>query len=337
MDTGVRISIIAAVAANSVIGKSGDIPWRLRADLRRFAELTREHTVVVGRKTHETILRRLGHPLHDRRTIILTRRDNYPTPAGCEVATSWKEALERLHGEREAFVIGGAEIYRLALPYVTRMYLTQVHMHYEGDVFFPPYDPLEWWADETAQYHPADAENECGYTFTVLGRRGVPCSPKDCEVSGFVVLDHAREADQRAVMERIAKEAVCPFCPEKRRQGEMLEPVWRGQHWVVVPNRWPYKFTTLHLMAISERHVRSPHELTAEEWMELHELVSWVITTHGLTSGAIGIRFGDPKLNGSTVDHLHIHFVAADPDTTKPGYERVRFAMGPKPAKSSLD
>lgn len=332
MDTGVRLSIVAAVAENRVIGRGEEIPWRLRADLRRFADLTRGHTVIVGRKTYEAILRRLGHPLRDRRTIVLTRRDSYPAPVGCEVATSWKDALARLSDEQEVFVIGGAEIYRLALPRVTRMYLTQVHMRCEGDVFFPSYDPLEWWADENSEYHPADAENECGYTFTVLGRRA-----EDRGGDGFVVLDHARASDQRDVMERIAEEkGVCPFCPAHRKAGEVLDPIWRGQHWVVVPNRWPYKFATLHLMAISERHVRSPHELTPEEWTELHGLISWVITAHGLTSGAIGIRFGDPKLNGGTVYHLHVHFIVADPDTTKSGYERVRFAMGPKPAKSSL-
>lgn len=161
------LSIIAAVSDNNVIGRGGDLPWRLRADLRRFKALTTGHTVIVGRKTHESIVRRLGRPLPDRRTIVLSR-----TPGraeGCEVVTSWDEALERVRGEDEGFVIGGAEIYRLALPHADRIYLTRVHVDVRGDAFFPPFDRRAWQVVRQER-HPRNADNQFDVMFEDLVR-----------------------------------------------------------------------------------------------------------------------------------------------------------------------
>lgn len=164
-----KLSIIAAVSENSVIGRSGDLPWRLKSDLRRLRELTRGHAVIVGRKTHESILRRLGKPLPDRRTIVLSRSPNYAAP-GCEVVNSWDEALKRFKDEDEVFVFGGEEIYQLALPHADRIYLTRVHAEIPGDAFFPPFDRDEWKVINQER-HPSDEENEFAYTFEVLVRR----------------------------------------------------------------------------------------------------------------------------------------------------------------------
>ena len=336
MDSGVKIAIIAAVAENGVIGRNGDVPWRLKSDLQRFKRLTYGKTVIVGRKTHESILRRLGHPLEGRRMIILTRQPNYSAPAGCEVVASWEEALTRARGTGEVFVIGGAEVYRIAKPYAAAVYLTEVHAWPNGDAYFhfpEYYDTSVLWREVIVERYPRDAENEYDHTFKVLQRRAQTSTAThgDPPPATYVHLEHARHDDQRVIMQRIAEEGICPFCPENRKTSEVLEPLWQGKHWVLVPNRWPYRFTTLHLLAVPERHMWMLSELTTEEWSELHTLIAWTEAKYHIDGGSIGIRFGNPALTGATVEHLHVHLIVADPDATKPGYERVRFPMGPKP------
>ncbi len=319
MDAGVKVSIIAAVAENGVIGRSGDLPWRLKSDLQRFKRLTHGKTVIVGRKTHESILRRLGHPLEGRRTIVVTRDRSYASE--CEVVHSFTEALERAKNDGEVFVIGGAELYRAALPLASRLYLTTVEARPEGDTHFPPCDMEEWPVSDRVHV-PADDGNDHASTFCTRERRWM---------QGPMNLEHARHPDQRTVMEELAGKGLCNFCPENRSEGDVLGSVWQGRHWVLVPNRWPYEFTALHLLAIPERHVIFPNELTREEWEEFRELLDWAIQEYKLEAGSLGMRFGVMRLTGATVEHLHVHLIVADPDVTKPGYERVRFPMGPKP------
>jgi dihydrofolate reductase len=165
------VSIIVAVSDNGVIGRGGELPWRQRADLRRFKELTAGHTVVMGRKTYESILVRNGRPLPDRRNIVLTRQSDFEA-LGCEIAGSWQEVKRLTEDEDEIFVIGGAEIYRLAAPHANRLYLTRIHTEIDGDAltFFPR--ELRWdrsWSNLPGR-HPADAENEHEYTFNVYER-----------------------------------------------------------------------------------------------------------------------------------------------------------------------
>lgn len=163
-----RVSLVVAVAENGVIGRGDDLPWQLRADLRRFRELTIGHAVIVGRKTQESIMRRLGRPLPERRTIVLTRQADYRLPE-CETVHSLNEALEKVGGEDEVFVIGGAEVYPEALPRASRIYLTRVHATPEGDAFFPPVDLAEWRVT-TLGRHPQDAQNSYACTFELLER-----------------------------------------------------------------------------------------------------------------------------------------------------------------------
>lgn len=172
-----HLAIVAAVADNGVIGRAGDLPWRLRTDLRRLRALTVGHTVILGRRTHEAILRRLGRPLPERRTIVLTRRADYPAE-GVEVVHSWEEALARAADAGEVFVFGGAEVFAVALPHAHRFYLTRVHAAPEGDATFPAWDPGAWrvvWAE----HHPRDAENEYDATYLVLERARGPASPPE--------------------------------------------------------------------------------------------------------------------------------------------------------------
>ncbi|MBI4279215.1 MAG: dihydrofolate reductase [Armatimonadetes bacterium] len=170
-----RVSLVVAVAENGVIGRGGDLPWRLRADLRRFRDLTTGHVVVMGRRTHESILRRVGRPLPKRRSIVMTRTPGYRAE-GCLVVSSWEEAMAAARGEDEVFVIGGAEVFRLALPHASRIYLTRVHADVPGDTFFAEIDPARWRVLQSER-RAGDADNEFDCTFQILAREVVGDSP----------------------------------------------------------------------------------------------------------------------------------------------------------------
>ncbi len=326
MDTGLTLSIVVAVSENGVIGSAGGIPWKLSDDLRHFAALTRGRTVIVGRTTQDDIIRRLGHPLTDRRTIVLTRQQLLY--AGCDVAHSWEEALALAQNDGEVFVIGGEQVYRLALPVANRIYLTRVHASFGGDAFFPVLNPEEW-NDQIVDRHDADVRNDCPFSFVYLRRRASAGAPGP--IQSYVVLANARHEEQARVMEDLERRGVCPFCEEERATSADLLPVVKeGQCWEVRPNRWPYASTALHLLVVLKRHATQLAELTPEERLELMDLLSWVEQAYGIVGGAVAMRFGDPTTNGATVDHLHAHFIVADQDTTVPEYAAVRFRMGPK-------
>ncbi len=137
-----RINLIAALGARSrAIGKNGKLLWQLPGDLPRFRALTDGHPVVMGRKTWDSLPPKF-RPLPGRTNIVVTRMEDYPA-GGARVAHSLPEALslaKRAEGAREIFVIGGGELYRAALPFADRLYLTLVDSDAEGDTFFPPYE-----------------------------------------------------------------------------------------------------------------------------------------------------------------------------------------------------
>ncbi len=158
------ISVIAALAENRVIGVNNTLPWRLPNDLRHFRRLTTGHAIVMGRKNYESI----GKPLPERTNIIVTRNRDYRA-SGCLVAHSLDEALTLARGDPEIFIIGGAEIYREALPRAGRLYLTEVHATVAGDTFFPEIERNDW--KETArERHEADDKHAYTYSFVVLER-----------------------------------------------------------------------------------------------------------------------------------------------------------------------
>lgn len=141
MDTACkpRLSLIAALAANGVIGNGNALPWRLPEDLKRFKALTLGHPVIMGRKTFESI----GRPLPRRRNIIISRNPAYRA-ADCEVAASLESALDICKSDNEVFIIGGAQIYAEALPLAERLYLTEIRCDFPGDVSFPEIDKNRW-------------------------------------------------------------------------------------------------------------------------------------------------------------------------------------------------
>ena len=156
------IVLIVAAAENGVIGVKGAIPWRLTEDLRRFRALTTGHPIVMGRKTWDSLPKK---PLPGRRNIVVTR-DPVWRAEGADAATSLDGAL-RLAGEDTVFVIGGAEIYRAALPRATRIELTQIHRTFDGDAHFD-FDKSQW--RETAREDHATPDG-LAYSFVTLERR----------------------------------------------------------------------------------------------------------------------------------------------------------------------
>jgi dihydrofolate reductase len=157
------ISIIAALDRNRAIGKTGGMPWYLPADLARFKSLTMGHPILMGRKTHASI----GKALPGRRNIVITRDAVYAAP-GCEIAGSLEDAL-RLAGEGEAFVIGGGEIYRQALPFAQRLYLTRIDAAFDADTFFPEFDEAAWRVT-SREAHAPDEKNRYPFEFVLLER-----------------------------------------------------------------------------------------------------------------------------------------------------------------------
>jgi len=163
-----RITLIAAMGANRVIGRNGDLPWRLPADLKRFKALTHGHPMIMGRRTFDSIG---GSPLPGRWTVVLTRDRSWSAP-GVQVAHTLDEALALAvaTGDGEVFVAGGEDVFRLALDRADRMQLTRIEHDFPGDTFFPEFDASQWQVVEREDHGTSD-EAPFSYSFLVLDRR----------------------------------------------------------------------------------------------------------------------------------------------------------------------
>jgi len=145
-----RLTLIVARARNGVIGKDNAMPWKIPGEQAYFKRVTMGHPIIMGRKTWESI----GRPLPGRRSIVVTRNPGF-VAAGAEVVTGLDAALAACAGAAEAFVIGGAELYCLALPRADRLLITEIDHDFDGDTTFPAPDPMRW--RETARDHHAPA------------------------------------------------------------------------------------------------------------------------------------------------------------------------------------
>jgi dihydrofolate reductase len=164
-----RLSIIAALASNNVIGRNNQIPWRLSTDLKRLKALTMGHHIIMGRKTFDSI----GRPLPGRVNVVITRQSEY-APEGIVIVHSLEEAIQLAAsaGDEEAFIAGGTEIYQQALHRADRMVLTRVHAEVEGDTFFPDFDDVSEWNLTDAEHFDADEKNEHPFSFLTYDRAG---------------------------------------------------------------------------------------------------------------------------------------------------------------------
>ena len=149
----------------SVIGKGGTLPWRLSADLKRFKSLTMGHSLIMGRKTYDS----LGRPLPGRTSIVITRQTTLHLPPEVLVTHSVAEALHHVGHDDSPFVIGGGEIFAHALPLAERMVVTWVEAEVDGDTHFPAWRPADWRL-VAEERHSADAKNQYDYTFATYSR-----------------------------------------------------------------------------------------------------------------------------------------------------------------------
>jgi dihydrofolate reductase len=159
-----KVSIIVAASTNNVIGRDGELPWRLSTDLKRFKSITTGKPLIMGRLTHLSI----GKPLPGRQNIVLSTDRSYQT-AGCEVAESPQGALELAGAADEVMIIGGGHVYRLFLPMADTIYLTRVHATPEGDAHFPELDPGHWQL-VSCEDHPAGENDQYPFSFERLKR-----------------------------------------------------------------------------------------------------------------------------------------------------------------------
>ncbi|HEV2719996.1 MAG TPA: dihydrofolate reductase [Thermoanaerobaculia bacterium] len=160
-----RISIIAILAANNVIGRDNQLPWYLPADLKRFKALTTGHHLIMGRKTYES----LGKPLPGRTNVVVTRSGDFCAP-GIVVVPSIDAALDVARGDAEPFIAGGAQIYEQTIHLADRMYITRIHADFDGDALFPDFDDVTEWRLTDAEHHEPDEKNTLPYSFLTYER-----------------------------------------------------------------------------------------------------------------------------------------------------------------------
>lgn len=161
------LSIIVAISDNNVIGKDNKLIWHLPEDLKRFREITTGHTIIMGRKTFES----LGRVLPNRKHIVLTRDKSYQVDnENVEIVNDIERLEEYINPEEENFVIGGAIIYSQLMPKVDKMYITKIHEKFEGDAYFPVINEEEW--KETERYQGIkDDKNIYDYEFITYVRK----------------------------------------------------------------------------------------------------------------------------------------------------------------------
>ncbi|HYP68977.1 MAG TPA: dihydrofolate reductase [Thiobacillaceae bacterium] len=158
-----RISLIAALARNRVIGIENRLPWKLSEDLKHFRALTLGHHILMGRKTYESI----GRPLPGRTTVIISR-GVFSAPNNCIAAHSIQDAIAACMGDEEIFFVGGADLYGQALPLVDRLYLTEIQSDVAGDAWFPEFDKAQW--TEVSRDRRRDEASGLEYHFVIYDR-----------------------------------------------------------------------------------------------------------------------------------------------------------------------
>lgn len=160
-----KIALIVAIAENNAIGKEGNLLIHLSEDLKWFKKNTVDHTIIMGRKTFESLP---NGALPKRKNIILSRNKNFKAE-NCIVVNDFEELEKYVNSEELCFVIGGAEIYRLFLPIADKMYITKIHSNFDADTFFPEIDFSEWREIEKIE-NKADEKNKVDFDFLILSR-----------------------------------------------------------------------------------------------------------------------------------------------------------------------
>ncbi|MOA06881.1 Dihydrofolate reductase [compost metagenome] len=160
-----KISLIVAMDTNNVIGNNGDLPWKLPKELEYVKKTTMGYPIILGRRNFESI----GKALPGRRNIIVTRDKSY-SAEGCEVVNSLEETFKITENEKEIFIFGGEEIYRLFLPYVDKLYITKIYHEFEGNIYFPKIE-FEKWDEVSVSKGIIDENNPYTYYFHVYEKK----------------------------------------------------------------------------------------------------------------------------------------------------------------------
>jgi dihydrofolate reductase len=160
-----ELTIIAAVGENDAIGMNNELIWHLSDDLKHFKNLTKDHCMIMGRKTFESFPK----PLPNRTHIVITRQQNYKVPEGVIVVQTIEDALDAAKDDKQPFVIGGGEIYKLAMPLAHKIELTRVHASFEGDTFFPKIDKTIW-KEVNKTFHEKDDKHDYPFSFITYTR-----------------------------------------------------------------------------------------------------------------------------------------------------------------------
>ena len=308
------ISLIVAHTKNNVIGNKGDIPWKLSDDLKRFKALTTGKSIIMGRKTFDS----LGRALPNRRNIVITRKSQFNFN-GVEVASSLDEALKLTKDEPEVFVIGGGEIYKQAMDKADRIYATILEQEIEGDTHFPRVNLNHWQLDKLEKHH--DDLSDIDYYYADYVRRKKPAK--------LYFIDASRHLDQTYQMEDLEKRQACVFC-EKDFKQEHREPIEiETKHWMVTKNDYPYTHTKLHLLYVPKKHANTLAELDPAALTELPVVLARIEKQFKLKSYAQFMRVGDFRYNGATVHHLHGHIVVGDSE--HPDFDGVYAKLASKP------
>ena len=304
-----KLSVLAAVANNGVIGKRNKLPWKLREDMRHFAaETKRIGTVIVGRITFQSIMEHTGGVgLVGRQTIVVTTNPSISLPKGVIRVSNFLQSLKSV--EDTAVVIGGSRLYEEAIPYADELILSFVDASPEGDAYFPKIIDYEW--DEVNSFsYLADEKNEYPFRVAYFDRQ-----------SAYVYLPNARTREQEDIMRQIRADGVCPFC-RQHLQTYHLQPILaEGDYWVFSASQYPRDHAESYIMAFyKESHITQLAELPPKAGFELIELSQSMSLP---PNGCWAMRFGSPQFTGATIYHLHAHLIFP-----KPGLTPVRFKIG---------
>jgi dihydrofolate reductase len=307
------LNIIAAVADNGVIGRNQGIPWWLSDDMRWFKDRTGIQPVAMGRKTFNSIPPRF-RPLPGRENIILTRDkwNGISESDNVTIEHDFEPVIQHAKFE-DIWIIGGSEIYALALPHADELYLTRVHAQVEGDTFFPKWDECEWklvWAQDNL----ADEKNEFNFSWEVY-RRNHPHRRTD---HPYIEMENCRTDHQKRIMQEILEAGHCPFCPENFTRWHKPRILREGEHWIVSYNQWPYTNASVHLLLVLKTHATDMASVPTGAGEEYFEHLKWAEKEFGITGGAQWNRFGDPMVTGATVRHLHGQLVEPSPLAREP-------------------
>lgn len=158
------IAAIVAMSENNVIGINNELPWHLPQELKYFKKITTGHTIIMGRKTFESI----GRPLPNRQNIVVTRQSDYKAE-GATVINDLEEYLSH-HKEEDLFIIGGAELFKMSFPYLDTLYITEIHHSFEGDTFFPEFNKDEWIIESRSEAQ-IDEKSKIKFTYFIYKKQ----------------------------------------------------------------------------------------------------------------------------------------------------------------------